>query len=63
MQGALLVPVTGETKQDVAACESKRLKRLMGGLRHLYRNCSLSSLLFRLRIPLLFPGFLNLKKF
>lgn len=49
MQGALLTPVTGETKQDVAACESKRLKRLMSGLRHLYRNCFLSSLVFCFR--------------
>lgn len=47
MEGALLKPGGGdnETKVDVAIAEAKRLKRLMGGLRHLYRNCFMAELL------------------
>ena len=40
-EGSLLVPTEGSTKQDVAAAESRRLKRLLGALRHLFRNCYL----------------------
>lgn len=42
MMGCLLVPEAGGTKKDAAAQESKRLKRLLGALRHLYRNCYLA---------------------
>ena len=41
MGSCLLVPLDGMTKKDVAAEESKRLKRLLGSLRHLFRNCYL----------------------
>lgn len=39
MEDALLIPHNGKTKQMVAGDESKRLKRLVSALRHLYRNC------------------------
>ena len=42
MMGCLLVPEAGSTKKDAAAQESKRLKRLLGALRHLVRNCYLA---------------------
>lgn len=42
MMGCLLVPEAGSTKKDAAAQESKRLKRLLGALRHLFRNCYLA---------------------
>ena len=35
--GGLLVPAK-DSKQEIAAREAKRLKRLMSALRHLYRN-------------------------
>ena len=43
MGGTLLVPKFKQLKRDVAADEAKRLKRLMGALRHLYRNCFLTT--------------------
>lgn len=39
LEGALLVPTKTKTKQDLAGEESKRIKRLMSALRHLFRNC------------------------
>lgn len=45
MLGCLLVPGDLESKQSVAGTEAKRMKKLMGALRHLYRNCSLSIIL------------------
>lgn len=42
MEGCLLVPSGDVTKQMAAANESKRLKKLMGALRHLFRNCFLA---------------------
>jgi len=42
MGGVLLVPPTNETKETVAATESKRLKKLLGSLRHLFRNSFLA---------------------
>lgn len=39
MKGMLLQPYVEETKRDIAGREAKRLKRLVGALRHLYRNC------------------------
>lgn len=38
MGRCLLLPTTGQTKQDVAGVEAKRIKKLMGSLRHLFRN-------------------------
>lgn len=37
----LLVPSEQNTKLDLAGAEAKRLKRLMGALRTLFRNCGL----------------------
>lgn len=42
MHGCLLVPGADETKQSVASLEAKRLKKLLGSLRHLFRNCFLA---------------------
>ena len=39
--GHLLVPQAGQTKVEVAGVEAKRLKKLLGSLRHLFRNSSL----------------------
>ena len=39
--GSLLVPTTDLSKADLAAREAKRIKRLMGALRHLFRNSPL----------------------
>ena len=38
MDGALLLPKAPETKADVAGQEARRVKKLMGALRHLYRS-------------------------
>ena len=42
MGSCLLIPVERGNKTDAAAEESKRLKRLLGSLRHLFRNCYLA---------------------
>lgn len=38
LEGLLLVTSDKMTKQDLAAREAKRVKKLMGALRHLFRN-------------------------
>ncbi|CAK8994700.1 unnamed protein product, partial [Durusdinium trenchii] len=38
MQLLLLVPGERETKADRAATEAKRIKKMLGALRHLFRN-------------------------
>jgi len=43
MSSSLLNPAKGKTKRDVAGEESKRMKRLMSALRHLFRNCFLAT--------------------
>ena len=43
-EGNLLIPDERLQKVDIAARESKRLKKLMGSLRHLFRNSAFSRL-------------------
>ena len=38
LEGCLLVPRADQTKAEMAGEESKKLKRLQGSLRHLFRN-------------------------
>ena len=38
MQNHLLVPGPGTTREDLALTEGKRMKKLLGYLRHLFRN-------------------------
>lgn len=60
MGRCLLLPTTGQTKQDVAGVEAKRIKKLMGSLRHLFRNwssllCFTQVLSTKLYPPIWFP--------
>ena len=41
-EGHLLIPDGTRTKVDIAARESRRLKKLLGALRHLWRNSAFS---------------------
>ena len=38
LENHLLIPVDGQTKAEKAGEEGKRIKKLMGSLRHLFRN-------------------------
>ena len=40
--GKLLVPTADQTKEDLAAREARRIKKLLGALRHLFRNSACS---------------------
>ena len=41
-EGHLLVSTEIETKQDLGGKESRRIKKLLGALRHLFRNNTFS---------------------
>ncbi len=43
LEGCLLVPRADQTKAEMAGEEARKLKRLQGSLRHLYRNSALRS--------------------
>lgn len=49
LKGAFLMPADGDSKTTMACEEGKRLKKLMGSLRHLYRNSG--SIKFNQRFP------------
>lgn len=38
LEHLLLIPNRGETKGEAALREAKRMKKLMGSIRHLFRN-------------------------
>ena len=43
LEEGLLVPTSEDTKATLALAEAKRIKKLMGSLRHLFRNSFLST--------------------
>ena len=53
-EGKLIIPTETQTKEDLAGREAKRIKKLLGALRHLFRNSACSKKKFVVAITSLF---------